>query len=52
MKRTDLNCLKSWGRGPILPVSKIQLPGTIHQAGIIADLRAPNVVPALIATRT
>ena len=47
--RIDLNCLKSWGRGPILLVSKTQVPVT-SQAGITADWRAPNVVPALIAT--
>jgi len=29
--------------------SKTQLRATIQQAGITADPRAPNVVPALIA---
>src|SRR5271170_2536565 len=44
-----LSCLMYQGRGAILAASKDQLPATITQAGITADQRAPNVVPALIA---
>ena len=36
------------GRPTLTPI-KTQLPATIHQAEITSNLRAPNVVPALIA---
>src|SRR5215472_17607836 len=37
------------GRGPILEPTNTQLPATIQQAEVTSDLRASNVVPAIIA---
>jgi site-specific recombinase XerD len=41
--------LDTKGRGPILEPTSTQFPATIQQAEVTSDLRAPNVVPAIIA---